>query len=144
MKRKDATRSFFRRSRWPQTYSFCSAEWEHARCLFPDPVTKPAGFLPEGCKRPLSLISSVRRNTLWCVQTSPKWGPALKERAASCSTGSEPSAAPPAPLLRRQAEEPEAGSPPAGQRTSAAVHLHTHFTVVQAQTGLFSGLWVGL
>lgn len=99
-----------------------------ARCLFPGPVTKAAGFGPEGSKRHLffcprpSLIASVRRNTLWCVQTSPKWGPALEERAASCSTGSEPSGAPPAPPLR-QPNGPGAASPPAGPGARRASRL---------------------
>lgn len=77
-------------------------------------LTQLAGLIPEGCKPRLSVVSSVRRNTLWCVQTSPKWAPALKERAVSCTTGSAPSGARPDPLRRCQTKEAEAGSPPAG------------------------------
>lgn len=101
---------------------------------------RAAAFVPEGCKRPLSLVSSVRRNTLWCVQTSPKGGPVLRERAVSCSTDSEPSGAAPAPLLRCQPKEPAAGSPPAGR--GGALLLETHFSNVQARTAS-SDLCVG-
>lgn len=41
-----------------------------------------------------SLPSSVRRNTLWCVQTSLRQDPALVDPAVSCSTANAGSESP--------------------------------------------------
>ncbi len=61
-----------------------------------------------------SLTTSVRRNTLWCVQTSLRRDPALAEHAVSCSTANEPDEAPATPPTPRP-REPEPRSPPRGQ-----------------------------